>query len=94
MCWNYVKKYEPTPTCTRKDAFHVEEELFVSDETDRIAKILYTNYKPANVKELTEILQQLNCNQKEQLHALIDKQRGIFYSALGLWKGSLYKIEL
>ena len=46
------------PTCTRKDAFHVEEELLVSDKTDCIAKILDMNYKPENLKELTANLSQ------------------------------------
>ena len=55
------------PTCTFKDAFQVEEELFVSDETYQIAKILEAKYKTANLKELRENLPQLNNNQKEQL---------------------------
>ena len=80
--------------CTRKDAFHMAEELFVSDNTDRIAKILEAKYKPANLKELTASLPQLNDNQKEQLHETLNKRCGLFDGTLGLWKGSLYKIEL
>ena len=60
-------------TCTCKDAFHVEEKLFLSDKTDRIAKILDEKYKPTNLKELTDNLSQLNNNQKEQLYALQNK---------------------
>ena len=37
----------------------MEEELFVSDETDQIAKILDAKYKPADLKEITENLSQL-----------------------------------
>ena len=81
-------------TCTRKDAFHVEEELFVSNETDLIAKILDAKYKPADFKELTDNVFQLNNNQKEQSHAFLDKGHDLFDGTLGLWKGSLYKIEL
>ena len=81
-------------TCTCKDAFHEEEEVFVSNKTDCIAKILDTKYKPANLKELTENLPQLNDNQKEHLRAFLDKGRSLFDGMLGLWKGSLYKIEL
>ena len=54
-------------SCIHKDMFHVEEELFVSDQTDRI------KYKPADLKELTDNLPQLNNNQKEKLHTLPDK---------------------
>ena len=74
--------------CTREYAFHVEDELFVSDDTDWIAKILEAQYKPTNLKELTEHLHQLDNNQKEQLHKMLDKQRGLFDGTLGLWKGS------
>ena len=65
-----------------------------SDKTDRIAKILDSKFKSADLKELTKNLCQLNTNQKVQLHALLDKQSKIFDGTLGLWKGSLYKIEL
>ena len=82
------------PTCTRKDAIHVEEELFVSNKTDRIVKILDAKYKPTNLKDLTDNLSQLNNNQKEQLHNILKKQREICDGTLDLWKGSLYKIEL
>ena len=55
------------PTCTKEDSIHVEEELFVSEETDRIAKILDAKYKPANLKEITDNLPNLKNSQKEQL---------------------------
>ena len=61
---------------------------------DRIAKILDAKYKLADLKELTDNLRQLNNNQTEQLHAFLDKQRELFDGTQGLWKGSLYKIEL
>ena len=65
MTWNDVTIDMKTPTCTRKDMFHEEEELFVSDKTDRIAKILDAKYKRSKLKELTENLPQPNNNQKE-----------------------------
>ena len=94
MCCNDVTIHIKPPMCTRKDAFHVEEQLFVSDETDRIDKILDAKYKPANLNELMDNLPQLKYNQKEQLHMLINKQHGRFDGMLSTWKGSLYKIEL
>ena len=66
MSWNNVTIDIKPPTCTHKDTFHVEEELFVSDETDRIAKILDSKYKPVDLKELTDNLPKLNDKQKEQ----------------------------
>ena len=40
VTWNNVAIDMNPTTCTREDAFHVAEELFVSEDTDRIAKIL------------------------------------------------------
>ena len=54
MTWNNVTIDMKPSTCKCKDVFHVEEELFVSDETDCIAKILDAKYKPVDSKELTE----------------------------------------
>ena len=73
MTWDNVTIDMKPPTCTREDTFHMEEELFVSDKTDQRAKIINVKYKPANLKELTENLSQLTNNQKEQIHAVLDK---------------------
>ena len=48
--------------CTREDTFHVEEELFVSDKKDCIAKSLDAKYKPKDLNEPTDNLSQLNNN--------------------------------
>ena len=39
-------------------------------------------------------LYQLNNNNKYQVQDILNKGCGIFDRTLGLWKGSLYKIEL
>ena len=77
MSWNNLTIDIKPPTFTCEDAFHVEEELFDSDKTYRIAKILEAKYKPVDLKELTDNPTQLNDNQKEQSHALLDKQHGL-----------------
>ena len=69
MFWNNVTIDMKSPTCTLEAALHIEEELFLSNETDRIAKILDSKYKPADLKEPTDNLPQLNDNQKEQLQS-------------------------
>ena len=73
MTWDDVTIDMKPPTCTREDTFHMEEELFVSNKTDQIAKILNVKYKSTILTELTENLSQLANNQKEQLHAVLDK---------------------
>ena len=64
LTWNDATIEMKNPTCTKEDSFHVEEELFVSDKTDRIAKILDAKYKPANLKEITDNLPHLENSQK------------------------------
>ena len=56
------------PMCTKEDSFNVEEELFVSDKTDCMAKILDVKYKPADLKKITANLPQLTANQQDQLY--------------------------
>ena len=94
MCWNNVKVNMKEPTCTIENSFHVEEELFVTNETDRIAKILDAKYQPANLKELTANFPSLTANQQQQLYNCLNKQSSLFDGTLGLWKGAPYNIEL
>ena len=94
MCWNNVKVNMKEPTCTIENSFHVEEELFVTNETDRTAKILDAKYQPANLKELTANLPYLTANQQGQLYDCLNKRSSLFDGTLGLWKGEPYKIEL
>ena len=84
MTWNDVTIDMKLLMCKREDAFHVEEELFVSYKTDSIAKILNAKYKPADLKKITDNLSQLNDNPKEQLHSLLDKWRQFVDATLGL----------
>ena len=67
MCWNDVEVDMKPPTCTKEDSFHVEEELFVNNETDRIAKILDAKYQPADLTELTANISNLMVKQQKQL---------------------------
>ena len=40
MHWQHVEVSMKKSTCTIPETFHIAEELFVSEETDRIGKIL------------------------------------------------------
>ena len=91
MRWNEVEVDMKKNTCMKEDLFHVEEELFVLDKTDRIAKILDAKYKPVNLKKLTTNLPQSNTNQQEKLYGCLNNCATLFDSMLGLWKGDLYK---
>ena len=87
MCWNGVEVDMKPPTCTKEDSFHMEEELFVTDKTDRIAKILDVKYQLANIKEIMTNLPHLTINQQKQLFDCLTKHTLLFDGTLGLWKG-------
>ena len=72
----------------------MEEELFVLDEIDHIAKILDAKYKLANLRELTANLPQPTTNQQQHLCDCLNDHAVLFDGTLGLWKGDPYKIEL
>ena len=82
------------PKCTRKDAFQVEEELCVSDKTGPIAKILEAKYKPADLEELMEKLTTTKQQQQQQITSNARQKNGLVEGTQGLWKGSLYKIDM
>ena len=71
MCWNDVEVDMKEPTCTVESAFYVQEETFISDQFDHIAKILDGKYVPANLPKLTANLPGLNNGQKEKLLEIV-----------------------
>ena len=88
MRWNDVKINMKKSTCTKEDSFHVEEELFITNKTDHIAKILDVKY------QLMANLPQLIANQQQQLFDCLNKHATLFDGMLGLWKGEPYNIDL
>ena len=94
MTWNDTEIDMKPTTCTKDTHFHVEEELFVTENADRISKMLDAKYKPADLNEITAGLQHLNDNQRSQLKELLNKRSSLLDGTLGLWKGTPYKIEL
>ena len=91
MCWNDAKVKMKKPKCTKEDSFHVEEELFVTNDTDRITKILDAKYKLADLKELTDNLPQLTANQQQHSYDCLNNRVALFSGTLGLWKGDCMK---
>ena len=74
FCNNVLVDMKPPMCITWDVSFHMEEELFVSNKIDHIAKVLDVKYKPVDFKTITENLLHLNHKQKEQLDALLDNQ--------------------
>ena len=64
MFWNDIEFDMKELTWTKEDLFHVEEELFVSDETDCMVKIIDTEYKPSDLKQRMANIQKLTIKLK------------------------------
>ena len=94
MHWQNVEVSMKKPTCTIPETFHIAEELFVSEETDRIGKILDAKYAPADLTEITKNLPQLDQEQRKKLLKTLQSRKKLFDGTLGQWKGSPYKVEL
>ena len=83
-----------THTCTKEETIHIEEELFVSEETDWIGNNLEAKYAPTDLKKITEDLPQLKQEQQNKLLKVLKKRKKLFDGTLGQWKGSPCKVKL
>ena len=52
MHWRDVEVSMKGSTCAKEETFHIKEELFVSEKTDQIAKILNAKYAPTDLQKL------------------------------------------
>ena len=71
MHWRDVEVSMKGSTCAKEETFHIKEELFVSEETNQISKILDTKYAPADLQKIVEGLPQLDKEQQDKLLALL-----------------------
>ena len=73
---------------------HVEEQLNVENEAQRLAKVLEAKYKPANLEEICASTGNITEEQKSRLLALLKQYKELFNGLVGTWKGPPYKIQL
>ena len=64
------------------------------EETERVIKILDSNYKKADLEEVVDKADNLNDKQKKQLLLLLREIEELFDGTLGRWKTTPVKIEL
>ena len=73
MKWKDVEEIMKESTCTKEETFHVEEELFVSEETNQIAKISDAKYAPDDLEDIVENLHRLDKEQKRKTIKVVSK---------------------
>ena len=64
------------------------------EETERVTKILDSNYEKANLEEVVQNATSLNREQKRKLLKTLKKFESLFDGTLGQWKTDPVKIEL
>ena len=64
------------------------------EATERVVKILDSNYEAANLHDVVDNAHSLNSKQKDQLLALLEDFEDIFDGTLGHWKTDPIEIEL
>ena len=71
-----------------------KEPLVTEKATNRVIKILDTNYKKANLKDVVRGAVHLKEKEREQLHALLVKYQELFDGTLGEWNTDPVDLEL
>ena len=73
---------------------HSVEPKSTQEETERVVKILDSNYEKADLDEVVSNAKSLNAKQKKQLLAVLKEFEDLFDRTLGRWKTTLVKIDI
>lgn len=90
----FWKNKHPTRKEMKATFLCSEEPKSTKEETERVVKILDSNYKKADLDEVVKNANNLNSKQKKQLLALLKEFDELFDGTLGRWKTEPVKIEL
>ena len=75
-------------------SFYIEEHYTLSEESERIKRILDAKYEPANLEEIASDCKHLDPAEREELHQLLEKYKELFDGSLGKWRGITCDFEL
>ena len=89
-----LKKQYPSKKEIKATFMRSVEPKATQEETERVIKILDSNYKKADLEEVVDKADNLNDKQKEQLLLLLRELEELFDGTLGRWKTTPVKIEL
>ena len=89
-----LKKQYPSKKEIKATFMRSVEPKATQEETERVIKILDSNYKKADLEEVVDKADNLNDKQKEQLLLLLREFEELFDGTLGRWKTTPVKIEL
>jgi hypothetical protein len=72
----------------------MNEPIVTQEATDRMIKILDSNYRKANLKKVIAGAKHLNDNERTKLYALLIKYEDLFDGTLGEWRTPPVDFEL
>ena len=72
----------------------MRERIVTKEATDQMIKILYSNYRKADLKQVIKGAKHLKSSEKEKLYALLVKYEELFDGTLGRWETSPVDFEL
>ena len=94
VIWKETKIPMKSSNCKMKTNFAIQESKNIKSATNRIKKILDTNYEKANLKDITTKLKYLNSDEQFLIYRLLKKHESMFDGTLGNYTGTEYKIKL
>ena len=82
------------PDCNQETPYFLNNTAKITDDTERMSKILEVKYALADLREVADANAHLTNDQKEKLHTLLSQHAPLFNGMLGKWEGNPYHIEL
>ena len=77
-----------------EENFHIPDPTALDDSAERLKKILDAKYEPADLRKVCQEQLQLNDEEQEALHQLLEKYSDLFDGTLGKWQMEDYDVEL
>ena len=75
-------------------SYHIREDELMSQESERISKILDAKYEKADLTEVCRAQAHLDEDERAKLHTLLTKHESLFDGTLGKWKGKKVSLDL
>ena len=92
--WDGIEIPMKDSDTNEEENFFIPDPSTVDDSAERLKKILDAKYEPADLKQVCKEQHQLNEEEQEMLHQLLNKYSDLFDGTLGKWQMEDYDVEL
>ena len=77
-----------------EESFFIPDPTALDESAERLKQILDAKYEPADLRQVCRDQLQLNHEEQDMLHALLNKYSDLFDGTLGKWRMEDYDVEL